>query len=146
MSDNTKILLVKVGRSPSNDIVINIPNVSSKHAVFKISQDKIILEDAGSTNGTFVNGEQITSKVIGETDKISFSKQHTFELKKLEPFVNRFRSDDSQQKISSEERLHSKLLQEKNLITIGRSNDNDLILNNIKVSRKHAKLEKIGNE
>ncbi len=79
MSENTKILVVKVGRSPSNDIIINNSNVSSKHALFKISKNKIILEDMGSTNGTFVNGEQITSKVISETDKISFSKQYSFD-------------------------------------------------------------------
>ena len=53
--------ILTVGRSPQNDIVIDNKNVSSSHARFKILNNEIILEDVGSTNGTYVNGEKITS-------------------------------------------------------------------------------------
>ena len=50
-----------VGRDIGNDIVINDAEVSRKHARLFIQGDQYILEDLGSTNGTFVNGARIAS-------------------------------------------------------------------------------------
>ena len=73
MSTN-EIRTVTLGRAPHNEIVINNPSVSSKHAVFNIEKDKITLEDVGSTNGTFVNEKKIISITVKQTDKINFGK------------------------------------------------------------------------
>jgi ABC-type multidrug transport system ATPase subunit len=136
--------IVTAGRSPENDIVINNPGVSSKHAILKIEGEIVILEDAGSTNGTYVNAVQIKSAEIKKTDVINFGRNYTLDWKLLEPFLKIAADNLTFQ--PKEERLKTKIAIEKSLITIGRSSENDLVLNNIKVSRKHARLEKTGNE
>jgi hypothetical protein len=47
--------LIRLGRAPQNEVVINAKNVSRFHCQIKREGDKLILEDLGSTNGTFVN-------------------------------------------------------------------------------------------
>lgn len=144
MTGKSKEIIVRIGRSPKNEIVISDQNVSSSHAKFKITEDSITLEDVGSTNGTYVNGEKITSANVSENDKISFSKNYNFDFQKLNPFIKKLQEDFTFQSPVKAERLQTQLIQENQIITIGRSSDNDLVINNIKVSRKHAKLEKVG--
>jgi predicted component of type VI protein secretion system len=50
-----------VGRDASNDIVINDAEVSRKHAHFYLGPAGYTLEDLGSTNGTFVNGQRLVA-------------------------------------------------------------------------------------
>lgn len=61
-----------VGRAPESDLCLPQPLVSSRHAVIELSPaSKIVLRDIGSTNGTFVNHEQITSPtIVGPGDEI----------------------------------------------------------------------------
>lgn len=54
---------LRVGRGKHNDIVLSDHFASIDHAVFKLKRGQVILEDLGSTNGTWVNGEQIHSPV-----------------------------------------------------------------------------------
>lgn len=54
---------VIVGRSPSSDIVIDEPFVSSSHARFTLQGPVLVLEDLNSTNGTLVNGHPIAQPV-----------------------------------------------------------------------------------
>ena len=62
---------VVVGRSPSADIVIDEPYVSSMHARFSLQGPAIVLEDMGSTNGTLVNGHAIAQAVtLREGDEV----------------------------------------------------------------------------
>lgn len=51
----------KVGRNPACDIIIDDLGVSWAHAAFSASINGLMLIDLGSTNGTFVNTERITS-------------------------------------------------------------------------------------
>jgi len=64
----TKGVLI-IGRSEENDQVIEHPLVSKQHARLTLKEDGYLLEDLGSANGTFVNGEQISEPVvIGKDD------------------------------------------------------------------------------
>ena len=54
---------LRVGRGKHNDIVLPDHFASIDHAVFRLQKGQTILEDLGSTNGTWVNGEQIHSPV-----------------------------------------------------------------------------------
>lgn len=62
---------VVVGRSPSSDIVIDQPFVSSTHARFTIQGPALVLEDLNSTNGTLVNGRLIDQPVtLRDNDEV----------------------------------------------------------------------------
>jgi hypothetical protein len=54
---------VVMGRSPSSDIVIDEPFVSSTHARYTLQGPALVLEDLHSTNGTLVNGHPIDQPV-----------------------------------------------------------------------------------
>lgn len=48
-----------IGRDVNNDIVINDAEISRKHARLILRSGGYVLEDLGSTNGTFVSGERL---------------------------------------------------------------------------------------
>ncbi len=54
---------LRLGRGKHNDIILPDHFASINHAVFKMHKGQIVVEDLGSTNGTWVNGEQIHSPV-----------------------------------------------------------------------------------
>src|SRR5213592_5036031 len=57
-----------IGRDPKSDIVVNEDRVSWQHAVLKLDGGSWVLEDTGSTNGTFVGSSWVTRVVLdGET-------------------------------------------------------------------------------
>ena len=67
----------RIGRKPGCDIVLNNdPSVSGAHAVIKTVGLKSTIQDLGSTNGTFIENERVTSRELrhGETVLIG---QHT---------------------------------------------------------------------
>jgi len=43
-----------IGRDPASDIVVNEDRVSWQHAVLKLDRGSWVLEDTGSSNGTFL--------------------------------------------------------------------------------------------
>ena len=49
-----------IGRHPHNDIVLDHPTISSRHASITLLGDHALLEDVGSTNGTYVNGKKVS--------------------------------------------------------------------------------------
>ncbi|MEI7892346.1 MAG: FHA domain-containing protein [Myxococcales bacterium] len=59
-----------VGRSSELDMVLVEDMVSRKHARITVQTDQIWIEDLGSTNGTFVNGEKIKKARLKEGDRI----------------------------------------------------------------------------
>jgi pSer/pThr/pTyr-binding forkhead associated (FHA) protein len=53
-----------VGREAGNEIVIEDPQVSRRHAQLTRQGTSYLLEDIGSTNGTYVNGKRVTAPVL----------------------------------------------------------------------------------
>jgi VWFA-related protein len=51
--------VVTIGRSSESDLTVDHNTVSRQHAVIKLEDDSFRLYDLGSTNGTFVGGQQI---------------------------------------------------------------------------------------
>jgi len=69
-----------VGRRPANNIVIADPYVSGSHAVITASEGSFSVTDAGSTNGTFVNGERLSPnepRTLNDGDEVMFA-QNTY--------------------------------------------------------------------
>jgi hypothetical protein len=66
LPDGTKVPLVDdlvtIGRSSACTIVISDSNVSRTHAELRVTDAGWQIEDRGSTNGTTIDGEMITSK------------------------------------------------------------------------------------
>ena len=50
---------VKVGKAPDNDLVIDHPTVSRNHLIVRRQGDRFLVQDLGSTNGTFIDGAQV---------------------------------------------------------------------------------------
>jgi len=76
---------VFLGRDQANDITINDPEVSRRHARLIVKEETILVEDLGSTNGTFLNGERVSTSQqlrpgdvisLGESIVLLFEKSH----------------------------------------------------------------------
>jgi pSer/pThr/pTyr-binding forkhead associated (FHA) protein len=61
---------IVIGRSSDLDMVLVEDMVSRKHARITMQADQIWIEDLGSTNGTFVNGEKIKRAHLKEGDRV----------------------------------------------------------------------------
>ncbi len=70
---------VKIGRRNDNDVVINNLGVSGRHAKIERSNTGFLLTDLDSTNGSFVNQEAVTSKLLNIGDIITIGK-HTLQF------------------------------------------------------------------
>ena len=53
-----------IGRGESCRIRFNLPEVSERHAILTVRDDKAVLEDLHSANGTLVNGDAIDCAVV----------------------------------------------------------------------------------
>ena len=64
-----------IGRDASNDIAINDAEVSRKHAKLSQHGSAYVIQDLGSTNGSFVNGQRVSgSTVLNPGDLVSFGE------------------------------------------------------------------------
>jgi DNA-binding NtrC family response regulator len=49
----------RIGKAPDNDVVIEHPTVSRNHLTVRRQGDRFLVEDLGSTNGTYIDGAQV---------------------------------------------------------------------------------------
>jgi len=84
-----------LGRSPECELTISDPAVSRRHARLWVSQTQIVIEDLGSQNGVYVNGQRLQGPCelqAGDNLRIcshELSLVNAFEEAELEP--NRYR-------------------------------------------------------
>ncbi|MFP3855215.1 MAG: FHA domain-containing protein [Anaerolineales bacterium] len=70
--------VLTLGRDVTNDIVLADPEVSRQHARIKRTPGGYVLEDLGSTNGSFVNGERLVSpRVLNSGDLVGLGEDVT---------------------------------------------------------------------
>jgi hypothetical protein len=73
--------VVTVGRDPGNDIVIDVPSVSRRHARLTYQDGWFHVQDLGSANGVVVNGVRVTgSRRIAPGDQVALSRDLAFVL------------------------------------------------------------------
>ncbi len=65
--------VINIGRQTENDLVIDDPRVSRKHAQIRQSNGIFVIFDLGSTGGTFVNGQVITQHTLKPGDVVSLA-------------------------------------------------------------------------
>ncbi len=59
-----------IGRGSQADIQVIDEGISRRHASIRLDGDRVVVADLGSTNGTFLNGEKVTSQALSDGDKI----------------------------------------------------------------------------
>lgn len=71
---------ITLGRDPENTVRIEGPNVSRQHARVLIHNGAVWVQDAGSRNGVFVNGQRVADhKQVKAGDRIGVG-EHVFEV------------------------------------------------------------------
>lgn len=74
-------LVMTVGRTVDNDIVLNDSQISRHHARLTLQGHTWVLEDLGSRNGTLVNGNRIAGAVaLAPGDLVEFGENAVFRL------------------------------------------------------------------
>jgi predicted component of type VI protein secretion system len=85
-----KVVLIEkeetfLGRDLGNDFPISDPEISRRHARFFLRDESVYVEDLGSTNGTFLNGERISSpQQLRKGDLITLGESVVLVFDKLE--------------------------------------------------------------
>lgn len=67
---------VMIGRAPDSDLQIDNLAVSSLHARLEMQEERLLLEDLSSLNGTFVNNQRIQRAQLHCGDIIAVGKHH----------------------------------------------------------------------
>ena len=77
---------VKIGRDPGQcQLALQDPDVSSLHAFMCCKNGAWMLQDLGSTNGTYVNGNKITTVGLKSGDRIKFGESVSAKIEIEEP-------------------------------------------------------------
>ena len=135
-----------IGRDPQSDIVVADSRVSWRHAVVRADNGTWILEDTGSTNGTFVGTEKVRRIAIdGDCIvRLGHPEDGPVVLLSIQEGAGR-RGDTGQaggpsvdRRPTAERRAPARVMR------IGRSPDNELVLADLGVSRRHAELRNSG--
>ena len=76
--------IITVGRDITNDIVMNDPESSRHHMRLTRGAGGYTLEDLGSTNGTFINGQRLTgAKPLNNGDMIGMGETVTLAFERV---------------------------------------------------------------
>lgn len=70
--------MITIGRAPDNMVHLDHPSVSGHHAQLQLIGENYHLKDLNSTNGTRVNGREITTVQLRLGDGVRFGKLDTF--------------------------------------------------------------------
>lgn len=67
-----------LGRDNTADVILDDPGISRRHTEIRVTSDGphlvASIRDLGSTNGTFVNGERITSQHLSDGDRVNVGR------------------------------------------------------------------------
>jgi len=159
-----------IGRDPSVDVVIDAPGVSRRHARITRQADRYLLEDLGSSNGTFLNGQRLVEVAPlnpGDEIRLGNSVVLAFEAPVVEDVPMKQPPDQAEPELmqtflAAEEEIALPDIPQaapqmvvtvagdepdiitltRDIYTIGRAEDNDIIIHSPIVSRHHAQLER----
>jgi hypothetical protein len=61
---------LRIGRTPPSDVVLADPMVSRAHCLIELADDRLVVTDLRSTNGTFVDGKKVEGKAFLEVGAV----------------------------------------------------------------------------
>ena len=166
--------LVRVGRGATSDVCLKDAKVSRSHAQIDLSGEAPVLTDLGSSNGTWVNEQRVTRGVLGPGDSIRIGDS-TLRLEATgSTAVDAPAEAEGHTVIDTEADLDRTLAESRTQMTLnetqaarlaittpgrtwevtfrgdalslGRHAENDIALDLPKVSRRHARVERRGDE
>lgn len=125
-----------IGRDPGNDLVIENPSASRRHAVIVGEGGRHYISDLGGGNGTLLNGEVLrnASRWLNSGDSIEIGHE---QLRYITGEQTMFGSAPQQEK-----RAAQVVNLEGSTLTMGRDPSNDLVLDDPNVSRFHAEVRR----
>ena len=159
----------RIGRDPAADVAVEEPLVSWRHAVLTATAAGWLLEDAGSTNGTFADGERVQRVEITGPSKVRLGHPEAG------PIVDCSFPDDPgepapaaapakplptavfqakpapqpapealpQAAFHAGERAPTGVMRlPDRVVRIGRADDSDVVVSDLRVSRRHAELRR----
>ncbi|MGW0809466.1 FHA domain-containing protein [Nonomuraea sp. NPDC002799] len=151
----------RVGRDPESDVVIDADRVSRTHAVLRCESGQWILEDSGSRNGTYVSGHRVQRVIVGPGTRIGLGDPaqggvihfraasdrppapppaHRGEAGEVAPTPTvRFPRTGQWREPAAVRSLGGA-----QVVRIGRAPENDIVVTDLRVSRRHAELRIAG--
>jgi len=69
-----------IGRADDCDIAINDSRISRHHLQISLTGEGAVIEDLGSTNGTFVNGQRVKRRLLQNGDQVHISSDTIFKF------------------------------------------------------------------
>ena len=143
-----------IGRLEECDIVLPSSSVSRQHARIYVENDRCYIEDLGSANGVIVDGQRVVNtRDLGTASQIRIGDYYLFlefqgaDQGRKSVLNTLFISDDSEHhklvrvndNFAGEEFTLSEVEN-----TIGRTDDNFILLSDPSISRRHAKIIRDG--
>lgn len=61
---------VTIGRGADNDLVLDDPRVSRRHARIQAREGRLVVTDLASANGVWLGGKRVTEAVLGPGDRV----------------------------------------------------------------------------
>lgn len=143
-----------IGRSTDNDWVISHPQVSKYHARLHKTLRGLLLEDLGSTNGTYLQSQRLKPHQpvpVQIGDAIRLANEVILDWKN--PLLVQWINLPIEENVSSPKPTQTRSQYVFNVLqggkthyTIGRDPSNDFVIAHPRVSRKHAELLKSGQQ
>jgi ABC transport system ATP-binding/permease protein len=154
-----------VGRDPAADIVLDDARVSWRHAVLKVDGQSWVLEDLGSTNGTWIGAERTSRIDIRVNCVVRLGNPEDGPVLRFEPQLppepapapastpartpastpaspSAWPQASMAHLPSVDRRPTARLPLPAKVMRIGRTPENDLVVSDLGVSRQHAELRK----
>ncbi|MEV6162682.1 FHA domain-containing protein [Streptomyces sp. NPDC052052] len=138
-----------VGRDPRSDIVLDDERVSWHHAVLRPVADHWLLKDEDSTNGTYTAGRRIQESDVGPGSVIRFGHPVNGPCVALVEQTSPPRATRSADRPTAVAKPEATITFRQptsvrprpvRTVRIGRSPDNDLVVDDLVVSHRHAEL------
>ncbi|MBD0690016.1 FHA domain-containing protein [Streptomyces sp. CBMA123] len=140
-----------LGRDPTSEIVLDDPRVSWHHAVLRAAAGHWQLEDVGSTNGTYDQGRRVDHEDVGPGTRLRFGDPATGPAATFTGLPAPAAAPAGAEhptllvpESSNVFRSPSAVLDLPGpTVRIGRAPDNDLVMDDLLVSRHHAELREL---
>jgi pSer/pThr/pTyr-binding forkhead associated (FHA) protein len=120
-----------IGRAKENDIVLDDPRASRRHAEILLVDGTAMIQDLGSQNGTLLNNKHVNGRErLHDGDTILLGTSHLT-----------FRDDKARARPRLIEiRREARTYPIEHQLSLGRAPTNDVVLSNAGASRRHAQI------